>query len=431
MYVKKQTHHGQWWLSTAPDKKAYGALEIAKSGRCTLKLSLTSEQHLGNFFNIHNTQSKGSYTRIVGDLYTGETATLEDVKYRPGSFKNNIYNIIFEPSYVFISYLDFKVNIDELNKNEIKINNLHLDIDGIDNFIHKNSIEGLSNLLIVNEGKKKAPPELITLFAKKDLNLDASSSFHISQSQSKISKKRTTKFVISSPEPRSLSDWQDDILSLNFFICILFGEPIPLKSIQSRELNKIFNFIFHSEPFSEHKIKPFFEMPLFKYTENEDINIGELLYYFIKLRCEYPQVFKPFFSSKFSNELYEEIRFFLIVTALEGFYRQVRCNHNSSQEDLILKDMLNVLFKDVDRALDTTHNWNDLAKRIVPHRHETAHGIKNKKQPSIENMEETTAKLHSVFVVLFLNEAATLCKFTKPLKWNGKSNWLRLPPIIP
>ena len=198
--------------------------------------------------------------------------------------------------------------------------------------------------------------------------------------------------------------------------------------MEGDQINERLNFIFYSEPHKQIKRVRWGDL-LFKYSDDEK-NTGKILYEFIKLIRKYSLIFELFFSSQFTAEQYTTVRFFMIVTALEGFHRQLRCNHNNFQKRLGLKKRLDDLFKEFDKISGREHEWGKLALDTTKYRNQEAHMSNlDPDRTGMASMISVTRTLQAVFAVLFLNEAAKRCNFTIPPKWINERNWLtgRLP----
>ena len=428
MFIKEETHHGQWWLPERPDKKVHGELQVTKSGHCSLKIFLTNDYPVPEFFGTHRDFNEYfSLPRFIGHLYSGEIVTLENFTCVLRCITNSTYQFSCYPSFICFSSINFETD-------EIKVAELYLDIDGLKDFIGKSGMNvshrSLTNVGDKYEGYYERQPTF-ELFTNEEMTAKAFLGFKIPDPQN-LSIKETVSIILTYKNPRSIEEWKKDIISLNYFICTIFGQPLPLTSIRALmegdQFNERLNFIFYSEPRQQIKRVRWPDL-LFEYSDDKK-NTGEILYGFIKLRRKYSLIFELFFSSQFTAEQYTTVRFFMIVTALEGFHRQLRCNHNNFQKRFGLKKRLDDLFKEFDKISGREHEWGKLALDTTKYRNQEAHMSNlDPDRTGMASMISVTRTLQAVFAVLFLNEAAKRCKFTIPPEWINEWNWLtgRLP----
>ena len=437
MFIEENTYHGQWWLPESPDKKAHGELQVTKSGQCLLNIFLTddfpwTDDSLAlKFFGTH--RDVGEYfdhPKLIGRLYSGEFVTLEQLRCVLSreiiSINQPIkYQFSCRPSFTCMSFVNFETD-------EIKVDELYIDIDGLKYFIGKSGIKHSPNQENNEYNISYKPQPTFELFTNEEMTAKAFLKSQIPLIDFEASIKETASIILTYKNPRSIKEWKEDIISLNYFICTLYGQPLPLTSIRAHmegeQPDKKLNFIFYSEPHQQIKKVPRGAL-LFEYSDDEK-NTGKILYEFIKLIRKYSLIFESFFLSQFTDGQYKAVRFFMIVTALEGFHRQLRCNHNSSQKRLGLEKRLNDLFEEFDKISDQQHEWGELASDTTKYRNQEAHILKL--DPDITGMTSMISAmgtLQAVFAVLFLNEAAKRCDFTIPLDWINGRNWLtgRLP----
>jgi hypothetical protein len=436
MHVEEQTLHGKWWLPGKPEKRIYGILEIESSGGSKITLSFDDEHSHTELFPHEDPQLVGqrfNIPRLTGRLYDGKLVSAEAVICLLGGYTNGIIKFDCFPSYICIPQL-------ELGGSELMLDEIALELDGVDDFIFLSGIKSKHDH-DVDENKKLTSfkvdasfelPNTLQLFKNNDLLLHANFGFNYKPTLSELSITQTTKLGLSSTKPRSLQEWWDDILSLNCFICIIYGQPIPLKSIKSvkkvGDNKNILDFVAYSEPLPDKNYVYSSGDLIFRRIDAAD-NIGRLIYHFMKLRSRYHLIFDAYFSSKFTNAQYLTTRFFLIVTALEGFHRQLRCDHNKQKSGLGLKTRMKELFSEFEGALNHEFDWNNLPSKIARYRNQEAHILNVEQQHNANEMNDITIVLHIVFTVLFLNEAANRCDFTIPSEWFQRG-WLSQYTII-
>ena len=450
MFIEENTYHGQWWLPERPDKKVHGELQVTKSGHCSLKIFLTEDYPISEFFETHRAFNEDfSLPRFIGHLYSGEIVTLENFTCVLRCITNSTYQFSCYPSFICFSSINFETD-------EIKVDELYLDIDGLKYFIDKSGMN-FSHIPLINAGDKyegyyERQP-IFKLFENEEMTAKAFLGHEISYPQQNLSIKETASIILTYKNPRSIEEWKKDIISLNYFICTIFGQPLPLTSIRARmegdQFNEKLNFKFYTEPHQQIKRVRWRDL-LFKYSD-DDKNTGKILYEFIKLRRKYSLIFESFFSSQFTDEQYTAVRFFMIARALESFHRQFQCNNNKEKKDPTFreriknlfqcnnnkekkdptfKERMENLFKEFDKISDQQHEWGELASDTTKYRNQEAHISKlERNRTDMEKMMRITIILQAVFAVLFLNEAAKRCNFTIPPKWINERNWLtrRLP----
>ena len=435
MFIEENTYRGQWWLPESPDEKTHGELQVTKSGRCLLNIFFiddcpwTDDSLALKFFGTHRyLYDRFYHPKFIGYLYSGEFVTLEQVwcvfnGQRFSIHQPTTYQFSCHPSFTCMSSINFKTD-------EIKVDELYLDIDGLGYFINKSGIKHSPNHKDKEHNISCKFQPTVELFTNKEMTAKAYLEYQIPIIDFEASIKETISIILTYKNPRSIKEWKEDIISLNYFICTIFGQPLPLTSIRARiegdPFNEKLDFKFYSEPCQQIK-KVSRGALLFKYSDDEK-NTGQILYEFIKLIRKYSLIFESFFSSQFTDGQYTAVRFFMIVTALEGFHRQLRCNHNNSQKRLGLKKRLDDLFKEFDKISGKEHEWGKLASDITKYRNQEAHI--SKLDPDITGMASmisVTRTLQAVFAVLFLNEATKRCNFTP--EWINERNWLtgRLP----
>ena len=148
MFIEEKTHHGQWWLPEKLDEKAYGELQVTKSGRCLLNIFLIDD--CSRFEDIFASKFFGTlgdagelfdHPKLIGRLYSGEFVTLEQIRCvsshettRIHQTTTTIRQFSCRPSFTCMSFINFKTD-------EIKVNKLYIDIDGLGYFINKPNIE--------------------------------------------------------------------------------------------------------------------------------------------------------------------------------------------------------------------------------------------------------------------------------------------------
>ena len=438
MFIEEKTHHGQWWLPESPDKKVHGELQVTKSGRCLLNIFLlddcprTDDSLALKFFGTYRDVGKHLYhPKFIGYLYSGEFVTLEQVwcvfrGERVGIHQPTIYRFSYRPSFTCMSSINFETD-------EIKVDELYLDIDGLGYFINKSGIKHSPNHKDKEHNISCKFQPTVELFTNKEMTAKAYLEYQIPYIDFEASIKETASIILTYKNPRSIKEWKEDIISLNYFICTIFGQPLPLTSIRAQvKIDNNFeslDFIFHSEPYQEMK-KEYSNRGdlLFKYSDDEK-NTGKILYEFIKLIRKYSLIFESFFLSQFTDEQYTAVRFFMIARALESFHDNLLYN-NKEKKGPPLKERMENLFKEFDKISGREHEWGELASDIKEYRNQEAHISKlERNRTDMEKMIRITIILQAVFAVLFLNEAAKRCNFTIPPEWINRRNWLtdRLP----
>ena len=437
MFIEENTYHGQWWLPESPDKKAHGELQVTKSGQCLLNIFLiddcpqTDDSLALKFFETHRDVGEHFYhPKFIGYLYSGEFVTLEQVwcvfsGQRISIHQPTTYQFSCRPSFTCMSSINFETD-------EIKVDELYLDIDGLGYFINKSGIKHSPNHKDKEHNISCKFQPTVELFTNKEMTAKAHLEYQIPILHFEASIKETISIILTYKNPRSIKEWKEDIISLNYFICTIFGQPLPLTSIRARiegdPFNEKLNFIFYSEPHQQIKKVRWGDL-LFEYSDDEK-NTGKILYEFIKLRRKYSLIFESFFSSQFTDGQYTAVRFFMIARALEGFHRQFQCDNNKEKKEPTFRERVGNLFKEFDKISGKEHEWGKLASDITKYRNQEAHI--SKLDPDITGMTSmisATRTLQAVFAVLFLNEAAKRCKFTIPPEWINRQNWLtgRLP----
>ena len=429
MFIEENTYHGQWWLPERPDKKVYGELQVTKLGHCSLRIFLTEDYPISEFFETHRDfNEKFSLSRFIGHLYSGAIVTLENITCVLSYTTSSAHQFACYPSFICFSSINFETD-------EIKVDELYLDIDGLKDFIGKSGMNfshrSLTNVGDKYEGYYERQPTF-ELFTNEEMTAKAFLGYEISYPQHNLSIKETASIILTYKNPRSIEEWKKDIISLNYFICTIFGQPLPLTSIRAHmegdQFNEKLYFIFYSEPHQQIKRVRWGDL-LFKYSDDEK-NTGKILYEFIKLIRKYSLIFESFFSSQFTDGQYTAVRFFMIARALEGFHSQIQCNNNKETKDPTFRERVENLFKEFDKISGKEHEWGKLASDITKYRNQEAHI--SKLDPDITGMASmisVTRTLQAVFAVLFLNEAAKRCNFTIPPEWINQQNWLtdRLP----
>lgn len=432
MQVDAQTLQGRWWISGKPEIRVNGALEIATSGSTQITLFLDDEHNSRDFFPIGQTKTDQTIfeiPRLVGLLHNGKVVTADNVSCRWNGMVNGvIFKYACHPRYICLSRVHF-------GRDDLKLGNIFIEIDGIDDFIDVSGFKYKRNIKNDEQNKFNSAvfditythPSHIELFTDGDISLYVHFGFRESSGFSEASIKQTTKFRLNSETPLSLSDWWVKIRSLNQILCVLYGQPLPLKSVQSSyELEgkeETLNFISFSEPNPQRDIKPFSGNLLLKRTDAEDVTDG-LLKEFLKLREEYHLIFDAFFSSKFTDNQYIATRFFMITKALEGFHRLLRCNNNKTRKRIGLKKRLDELIADFQTLSNCSYQWGDMTKRATSFRNHEAHLMNTSQHYDASDMHQITQKLHVIFAILFLAEATKRANHKFPSEWIRRNSWI-------
>ena len=357
MFIEEKTHHGQWWLPESPDEKAHGELQVTKSGRCLLNIFFiddcpwTDDSLALKFFGTHRyLYDRFYHPKFIGYLYSGEFVTLEQVWCvfngpRISIHQPTTYQFSCRPSFTCMSSINFKTD-------EIKVDELCLDIDGLGYFINKSDIKHSPNHKDKEHNISCKFQPTVELFTNKEMTAKAYLGYQIPIIDFEASIKETISIILTYKNPRSIKEWKEDIISLNYFICTIFGQPLPLTSIRARiegdPFNEKLNFIFYSEPRQQIKKVPWGDL-LFEYNDDEK-NTGKILYEFIKLIRKYSLIFESFFLSQFTDEQYTAVRFFMIARALEGFHRQFQCNNNKEKKISSSKKEWKIYLKNLIRS---------------------------------------------------------------------------------
>ncbi|ADE40667.1 ApeA N-terminal domain 1-containing protein [Candidatus Puniceispirillum marinum] len=432
MKVEAQILQGRWWIAGKPKTRVNGTLEIEQSGSTKITLFPNDEIDSNNFFNFEEAKIGGrpfKFSRLVGLLHNGKVVTADNVS----CFFSGMQNLVIleydcYPAYICISSIDFE-------KDDLKLSNISLEIDGLDEFIFVSGFKYKQNIKADAQNKLTGAvfeptyshPDRVQIFHENGVSLYAHFGFKYSPGFSELAIKQTTKFRLESEIPMSLSDWWDEIISLNQIVCILFGQPLPLISIQSSyKLNgkeETLDFISYSEPNPKRHIKPFSSNLLFKRSEEKDIT-DKLLKEFLKLRKEYHLIFDAFFSSKFTDNQYASTRFFMITKALEGFHRLLRCNNNKNRKSISLKTRIDELFADFEEISNCEYQWGDIATKVASYRNQEAHLMKTSQNYDVNDIHKITQTLHVVFAILFLAEATKRANCIVPAEWLKRSSWI-------
>jgi hypothetical protein len=431
MQVDAQTLQGRWWIAGKPETRMNGTLEIETSGRTKITLFLDDEHNSFDIFPIGQTitdQTIFKLPRLVGLLHNGKVVTADNVSCHWNGWVNGITKFACHPTYICLSRLDFGTD-------DLKLTNIFIEIDGIDEFIYVSGLKYKEDIKTDEQNKLTSAvhditythPSHIELFTDDDISLHAHFGYRRSFGLSEASIKQTTRFRLNSETPLSLPDWWLKIIGLNEILCVLYGQPLPLKSVQSAyklEGKEVFlDFISYSEPNPQRDIKPNFVNLLFRRTDAKDITDG-LLKEFLKLREEYHLIFYSFFSSKFADNQYIATRFFMITKALEGFHRLLRCNNNKTRKRIGLKTRLDELLADFETLSNCSYQWGDISKRVTSFRDQEAHLMKTSQNYDASDMHQITQKLHVVFAILFLAEATKRANHKFQPEWLNRNSWI-------
>ena len=431
MQVEAQTLQGRWWIAGKPEKRVNGALEIEASGSTKITLFFDDEHSDRDFLSIGKVITIPyilEIPRLVGLLHNGKVVTADHLSCHWNGMNNRIVKYACHPRYICLSLVDFGTE-------ELKPTNIFIEVDGLDAFVDISGFKYKCDIKTDEQNKLTSAvfettytnPSHVELFTDGDISLHAHFGFEESSGFSEASIKQTTRFRVNSETPLSVSDWWVKIRSLNQILCLLYGQPLPLKSVQSSYKSEgkeeTLDFISYSEPNPQSDIKPFSGNLLFRRTDAQDMTDG-LLKEFVKLREEYHLIFDAFFSSKFTDNQYIATRFFMIAKALEGFHRLLKCNNNKTGKRIGLKTRLDELLTDFETLSNCSYEWGDISKRVTSLRDQEAHLMKTSQNYDASDMHQITQKLHVVFAILFLAEATKRANHKFPSEWITGNSWI-------
>ena len=431
---KKQQIEGQsvfegiWWLPESQDIKAPGKLTISSDGSPELDLHIFPQNNHLNFFQMrHLLVSLAGppikVRRLTGWLTNGKVAHLEEVILTCKGWHNGIYLFNGRSKFCVVSNLDFGTD-------EIETDRVYVKSEGLDEFIRKSGFHYEMPPPTDAQGEHRVHftlPQNINLKTDNDLQIEVVHSFTVSPEAFRANIEQFTSLKLLTSTPRPIGDWLGDIASISFLLSVNLGRHLPLQSVEGR-----IDFEGKEEKIEVHfdhgilrsQGRPPHPMDcLVRYADDEN-GAGRFLYHFLKLRAEIAIIFGSFFSALSPEPQYIENRFFLMIRAIEGFHRQIRCNGNTKLKKMQTKQRMQSIFDEFNQVANASVKWSALADEVRKLRDQEVHILDLGENSDAQRMVDITHALLAIFAVIFIAEVAVRASFNLPEDWVKRCGWV-------
>lgn len=344
---KKYIFQGNWWKYEDKDKKAAGTLEIINSE----KISLIP----GDLFPIKN----GLHTSIMDKIGTvlGETLKKELITLlNCESFIG--FNCISSMALIGEHYKDF----DEVKFKKIKINYSLLDEWSYSDWIKSLTFE--NNNTLRNYFKKDNTTVRIPEF---NLIID----FHFNLKtvdKNQLNKERITFIVITSKEPKGLTEWWEVITILRNFMILGLNVPVypgEITGITDKQKQVKIHRVAYG--YSYNSIEEINRKGKLFTLKNIEDDVSVYLNNWFKKSAKLNRTITNYYSILNNPDMYEIDRLLNFVSLLEGYHRFNKKNEAMNQEDF--KDMTDKILIDVETCLKEKQ-INFLKDNINPYGYE-------------------------------------------------------------
>ena len=428
--ARVQTFDGMWWPSTKQHSRAPGRLTISDEGSPELELHIFPQNNLLNFFDQKVPLLASALgppikvKRLTGWLTNGKVAHLEEVLLTCKGWHNSIYSFNARSKFCIVSNVDFDTDAIEADR-------IYVKSEGLDEFIFESGFHHEISQPFNPQGDhsiKFKLPQNADLPTENDLQIQVAHSFTESLHESfKAEIKQFTSLKLFTNSPRPVTDWLEDIASIGYFLSLNLGRHLPLQSTEARidlggGKEKIDVYFDHGILPNRDR-KPH-RLDCLVRHEDDKANTGHLLYHFMHLRSEIAIIFGSFFSALSSEPQYIEVRFFMMIRAIEGFHRHVRCNGNTNPKKMQMKQRVKAILEEFNHIAHTSLDSSKLSNMIKKLRDQEVHieGLGN--STDAQKLVAITRALVAIFAVIFMHEVATRANFNLPEDWVKRCGWV-------